>query len=69
MEYQEYQKRRLLARQSPYPTVVIEVRANPSPDFNAASLPTSTGATGNSDNSVTAAGILKLEHLFDDQLI
>ena len=64
MEYQEYQKRRLLARQSPYPTVVIEVRANPSPDFNAASLPTPTTAAGKGDTSVTAADILKLEHLF-----
>ena len=29
--YQEYQKQRLLARQSPYPTIVMEVRVSPTP--------------------------------------
>ena len=36
---QEYAKKRLLARQSPYPTVVLEVRAQPTPDFRARPAP------------------------------
>lgn len=32
---QDYAKKRLLARQSPYPTVVLEVRAQPAPDWGA----------------------------------
>ncbi|CAB9516776.1 expressed unknown protein [Seminavis robusta] len=36
---QEYAEKRLLARQSPYPTVVVEVRATPPPDWGHAIPP------------------------------
>lgn len=36
---QEYAKKRLLARQSPYPTIVVEVRATPTPDWGQAPPP------------------------------
>ena len=36
---QEYAKKRMLARQSPYPTVVLEVRAQPAPNFGAQQHP------------------------------
>lgn len=35
----DYAEKRLLARQSPYPTIVLEVRATPPPDFGAFALP------------------------------
>lgn len=75
IKYQEFLKRRVIARQSPYPTVVIEVCASPSPDFSSSSSSTTSqqlslstaekGSRGrNGGGGVTAADILKLEQLF-----
>jgi hypothetical protein len=36
---QEYAAKRLLARQSPYPTIVVEVRAQPPPDWGVNPIP------------------------------
>jgi hypothetical protein len=36
LNLQEYKQRRLLARRSPYPSVVVEVRSMPPPDFTSA---------------------------------
>lgn len=36
---QEYAKKRLQARQSPYPTIVLEVRSTPPPDFGDHPIP------------------------------
>ena len=36
---QEYAEKRLLARQSPYPTIVVEVRATPPPDWGEHATP------------------------------
>ncbi|KAL7577556.1 hypothetical protein ACA910_015086 [Epithemia clementina (nom. ined.)] len=63
VHYQEFLKRRVMARQSPYPTVVIEVRATPPPDFQASSSSSSRKSDGPSEG-VTAADIMKLEQLF-----
>ena len=70
VHYQEFLKRRVLARQSPYPTVVIEVRATPPPDFSGESPPpsttlsSSTASSTQKEGDVTAADIMKLEQLF-----
>lgn len=72
VRYQEFLQRRVLARQSPYPTVVIEVRASPPPEFSPPSPPPPPPqALANAKNNnngpsegVTAADILKLEKLF-----
>jgi hypothetical protein len=58
---QEYKKARLLARRSPYPTLVIEVQASPPPDFGASPPPS---AAGSDDERISAADIQKLEALF-----
>jgi hypothetical protein len=34
LNYQDYQRKKQMARRSPYPTVVVEVRATPSPEFS-----------------------------------
>lgn len=58
LHYEQYKAAKLAARRSPYPTVVIEVRASPSPDFQSSPPPQS------SSSSVAAADIQKLEALF-----
>lgn len=77
LNYEEYKKKRILARQSPFPTVVIEVRAAPPPDFGASSPqsqqqrdPAASTASGDKENNnsdkegVTAADVARLEALF-----
>eukprot|EP00523_Entomoneis_sp_CCMP467_P012363 CAMPEP_0168797964 /NCGR_PEP_ID=MMETSP0725-20121227/17624_1 /TAXON_ID=265536 /ORGANISM="Amphiprora sp., Strain CCMP467" /LENGTH=455 /DNA_ID=CAMNT_0008849291 /DNA_START=60 /DNA_END=1427 /DNA_ORIENTATION=- len=65
----EYQERRLQARRSPYPSVVIEVRATPPPDFGKPAVPppvsqTESPKSGSNDASVSQEDIMKLEQLF-----
>lgn len=55
-----YKEKRLLARRSPYPTVVIEVRATPPPNFGDNQPTKPTAAT----QEVTSADIQRLEALF-----
>lgn len=62
LHYEEYKEKRLLARRSPYPTIVIEVRAVPPPDFGEAS-PTTQSKEAESD-AISKADIQKLEALF-----
>jgi hypothetical protein len=57
---QAYKEKRMAARRSPYPTVVLEVRASPPPDFGSAP-PVRQAA---SDEKVSAEDIQKLEALF-----
>lgn len=75
VNYQEYKRVRLAARRSPYPTVVIEVRAAPAPDFSSSSSsPTTTATTTQSlsaaaaasrqEGAVSLSDIQKLEALF-----
>lgn len=63
MNYREYQERKVLARRSPYPTLVLEVRAMPAPDFGAATPPPPTTASI-VDRDVTRDDIRRLEALF-----
>jgi uncharacterized membrane protein len=56
---EQYKQARLMARRSPFPTVVIEVRATPVPEFT-----TPSSASSSSSSSVSAADIQKLEALF-----
>ena len=63
---EQYKKLRLQARQSPYPTVVIEVRAQPTPDFNESPAPSSRQQQAG-EGGVSAADIQKLEALFGKQ--
>ena len=65
LNYKEYMERRQLARRSPYPTIVIEVRATPPPDFTR-SPPSSAALLQQQEESnvVTAKDIQKLEALF-----
>ena len=58
--YKEYKEKRLKARQSPYPTIVIEVRAMPPPDFGESPPPSATTAT----DDVSSDDVRKLEALF-----
>jgi len=66
---EEYKKVRLLARRSPYPTVVIETRAQPAPDFSESPPPSSQQQQDTNDEQgrVSAADIQKLEALFGKQ--
>jgi len=68
VHYQEYKQKRLLARRSPYPTVVIEVRSVPPPDFSSAPrLPMSTSsssATKDTKETISSADVQRLEALF-----
>jgi hypothetical protein len=56
---EQYKQARLMARRSPFPTVVIEVRATPVPEFA-----TTTTSSSLSSSSVSAADIQRLEALF-----
>jgi hypothetical protein len=65
--YEEYQAKKLLARQSPFPTIVIEVRSQSPPDFGDAppQKPTSSAsAEAAQDDKVSSDDIQKLEALF-----
>ena len=55
-----YKEKRLLARRSPYPTVVIEVRSTPPPDFSSQPLKQDTRP----EERVTSEDIQRLEALF-----
>ena len=63
-----YERQRLLARRSPYPTVCVEVRATPPPDFSQAAPPPSM-VRANTDevvhqDKVTLDDVQRLEALF-----
>ena len=68
VNYLEYLERRNLARRSPYPTVVIEVRATPPPDFGQASPPpmaeAATQGASQGESDISSEDIMKLEQLF-----
>ena len=76
LNLQEYQKRKMIARRSPYPSVVLEVRATPPPDFSKApppgpQIPTNVELDsdddfdlGYKDEEVTSDFVNKLEALF-----
>lgn len=67
LNYEEYKEKRLLARQSPFPTIVIEVRAGPPPDFGDAppqAPEAKKGAAKDDDAKISSADIQKLEALF-----
>jgi len=64
---EQYKQMRLQARRSPYPTVVIEVRAQPTPDFNESPAMPRAATAPSSDDNVSAADIQKLEALFGKQ--
>jgi len=65
-----YIELRTLARQSPYPTLVIEVKAVPPPDFGSNPPPTQQGGSDRKDDSNVTGGedlnedVKKLEILF-----
>lgn len=59
LNLQAHKERRLLARRSPYPTIVVEVRSTPPPVFSP-----QTKATQPTDEKVTSDYIQKLEALF-----
>lgn len=71
-KYIEYQKQRLLARQSPYPTIVVEVRVTPTPDFfidtttvaNTAATASKSYLSNPDRGSVSLSDIQKLEAIF-----
>jgi hypothetical protein len=72
VNYEEYRERKMLARRSPYPTLVLEVRAVPPPDFGQSPPPSlrnptangRRGSEGGEDSSITSADIQRLEALF-----
>jgi hypothetical protein len=62
-----HKEKRLLARRSPYPTVCIEIRATPPPDFSEAGPPPSLlrqSSRDEADEGISAADVKKLEKLF-----
>mmetsp|Transcript_16119 Transcript_16119/g.30379 ORF Transcript_16119/g.30379 Transcript_16119/m.30379 type:complete len:329 (-) Transcript_16119:333-1319(-) len=63
VNYQKFQEQRMMARRSPYPTVVLEVCARPPPDFGAAPPPSSP-ANNKEETKITSEDISKLEALF-----
>jgi hypothetical protein len=60
LNLQAYKEKRLLARRSPYPTIVVEVRSTPPPDFT----PQPTATQPPPDEKVTSDDIQRLEALF-----
>jgi hypothetical protein len=54
-----YKEKRLLARRSPYPTIVIEVRSTPPPDFGAPNT-----QPHQEEEKITSEDIQRLEALF-----
>ena len=63
---EQYKVMRLQARRSPYPTVVLEVRAQPTPDFSESSTPSSRQQLAG-EGGASAADIQRLEALFGKQ--
>ena len=62
---EEYRHRRNEARQSPYPSLVLEVMASPPPDFNQAAPPPLTVKESQGEvNEISSEDIKKLEALF-----
>lgn len=55
-----YKKAKLAARRSPYPSIVIELRSTPSPDFAA----TSSNSAASNSEGVSSEDVQKLEALF-----
>jgi len=70
LNYKAYQERKMKARQSPYPTIALEMRAMPSMDFGNARPESSAtqqqqqSAPNDPDDSVTSDDVQKLEALF-----
>jgi len=66
LNLKEYKERRLQARRSPYPTLVLEVRATPPPDFGKNPPPPATELEQKEkeEGQVTSEDIQKLEALF-----
>jgi hypothetical protein len=72
VNYEEYKERKMLARRSPYPTLVLEVRAVPPPNFGEAPPPSMRqspagsrrGSDKGGESSITSADIQRLEALF-----
>jgi len=66
LNLEAYKVRRLQARRSPYPTIVIEVRASPPPDFGGQNAPAApiTAAPSDEEPKVSQTDIQKLEALF-----
>lgn len=63
LNYKEYLEKRQMARRSPYPTIVIEVRSTPPPDFTR-SPPSSAAYSQQEESNISAKDIQKLEALF-----
>jgi hypothetical protein len=61
---QAYKMKRALARQSPYPTIVIETRASPPPDFHDAPPAAPQKQASHQEAGVTSDVVSKLEALF-----
>ena len=55
LNLQEYKERRLQARRSPYPSVVIEVRSMPPPDFSQAPPPSKQQRLSSSSSSSSSS--------------
>ena len=67
VNYLKFKEQRMMARRSPYPTVVLEVCARPPPDFGAAPPPPAASSSSSSTEEtspVTSNDISKLEALF-----
>jgi hypothetical protein len=64
VHYEEYKRKRLEARQSPYPTVVIEVRAMPPPPELVAPPKVSRSRAAKNQNAISAMDVQRLEALF-----
>lgn len=64
VHYLEYQRKKKLAYQSPYPTVVLEVRSTPTPDFGSSPAPSSSSTSQEEESTITAADVARLEALF-----
>jgi hypothetical protein len=66
--YEVYQAKKLLARQSPFPTIVIEVRSQSREDFGTDEPPqkstSASSAEAAQDDKVSSEDIQKLEALF-----
>ena len=62
LNYQEYQEKKMLARRSPYPTIVIEVRATPPMDFGESPPPSARASS--ETKGVSSSDIRALEVLF-----
>lgn len=64
LKLEEYQKKRLLARQSPYPTLALEIKAMPPTNFEVGPTSPIEGSSNDADQLPAMNGLNQLEAMY-----